>query len=78
MFIDACITSSKICRAISLEQGHCFIIGNSGKGRNTLSRLSIFLSSQKMYEIGMNQNYSMRIWQDDLKKIFSHCGIDKL
>jgi dynein heavy chain len=78
MFLDACETASKISRCLTLEMGHCLILGTGGKGRNCLARLGCFLSGHKMFEAGINQDYSMRMWQDDLKKVLMSCGVEKM
>ena len=76
MFLDACETASRICRCLCLEQGNCLILGSGGKGRNSLARIGCYLSGHKMFDAGVNIEYTKRLWNEDLKKVAMLCGID--
>ena len=58
MFLDACETTAKISRCLQLEYGHCLILGSGGKGRNSLARLACFVSGFKMFDAGVNVEYT--------------------
>ena len=77
MFLDTCIISTTIARILKLDMGHVLLLGTTGKGRNSLARLGGYLTGFKMFEAGLNQEYIMRLWQDDLKKVLMNCGIEK-
>lgn len=46
LFTDAMSHITRICRI--LKQGHGTIVGDGGTGRRTLTRLSVFVSDQKL------------------------------
>ena len=68
MFIDACLTVTKILRILQFQSGHALILGTSGMGRNSLGRLAIFMADLKFYECGAGSEYSIKIWNEEFKK----------
>jgi hypothetical protein len=74
--MDACETVAKITRTMQIDQGHVLILGTGGKGRCCLARLACYLAEFKLFEGGINQDYTLRLWCDDLKKVLLTSGID--
>ena len=77
MFIEACLTASHIARNLTIENGHCLILGSGGKGRNNLARLGIYLANLKMFDEDNNVDYNDKIWNDDLKKTLMVSGLER-
>ena len=76
--MDVCEITAKILLCITLKNGHCLILGSDGKGRNCLARLGCFLTGHKMFDAGINQDYSLQLWRDDLKKVLMFCGVERM
>ncbi|KAG1714042.1 Dynein heavy chain 3, axonemal [Nymphon striatum] len=60
---------SKICRILSQKDGHALLIGMSGSGKKSATKLATFIQQHEMYEIKATKNYSDIEWRDDLKKV---------
>ena len=47
-----------------------------GSGRQSLSRVGIFISGSKLESIEVVKNYSIRMWRDDLRNILMQAGVE--
>ncbi|XP_970084.2 dynein axonemal heavy chain 12 [Tribolium castaneum] len=65
---------SKICRVLSMACGSCLLVGISGSGRQSLTRLASEIYSQHLYQPEITNNYGLNEWRDDIKKILKEGG----
>jgi dynein heavy chain len=76
MFLDACDHVNRICRVLRQPLGNALLLGVGGSGRQSLTKLSTFMSSYKMYQIEVVKGYSMRDWRDNLKFVLMQAGVE--
>jgi dynein heavy chain len=76
MFLEACDHVSRICRVLRQPQGNALLLGVGGSGRQSLSKLSTFMSNYKIYQIEVIKGYSMRDWRDNLKTVLMQAGAE--
>lgn len=76
MFLDACDHVSRIARILRQPQGNALLLGVGGSGRQSLSKLSTFMSNFKLYQIEVVKGYSMRDWRDNLKFCLMQAGVE--
>ncbi len=67
LFLDACDHVSRICRILRAPQGNAFLLGVGGSGRQSLAKLSSYMSGQKCFQIEVVKGYAMTNWRDNLK-----------
>ncbi len=79
MFLDACDNVSRICRVLRQPQGHALLLGVGGSGRQSLAKLSTFISGFKQFSIEVTKTYGIKAWKEDLKKnVLKPAGIDEV
>ena len=76
LFLDACQHISRICRILSQPQGHALLLGVGGSGKQSLSKLSAFISEKTLFTIEITKNYTIQKWRDDLKKMIFSAIVD--
>lgn len=76
MFLEACDHVSRISRVLRNPQGNALLLGVGGSGRQSLSKLSTYLNSYKLYQIEVIKGYSMRDWRDNLKTVLMQAGAE--
>jgi dynein heavy chain len=77
LFLDAVEHISKICRIIRQPQGNALLLGVGGSGRQSLSKLAIFMEDYEIYQIELSKNYGIQEWHDDLKHIMMGAGLEE-
>jgi dynein heavy chain len=78
MFLDACEHVTRICRILRQPQGHALLLGVGGSGRQSLSKLSIYLANHKQFSIEVTKTYGLKNWREDLKKcVLKPAGIEE-
>nr|CAH7749861.1 unnamed protein product [Callosobruchus chinensis] len=65
---------SKICRVLSMSCGSALLVGISGSGRQSLTRLASEVYGQALFQPEITNNYSINDWRDDIKKILKEAG----
>ncbi|KAF7282405.1 hypothetical protein GWI33_002719 [Rhynchophorus ferrugineus] len=65
---------SKICRVLSMNCGSALLVGISGSGRQSLTRLASELYGHSLFQPEITNNYSLSDWRDDIKKILKEAG----
>jgi dynein heavy chain len=74
MFLDACEHVARICRILRQPNGNALLLGVGGSGRQSLSRLSSFISEYDTFQIEVVKGYGMNEFKDDLKGCLLKCG----
>ncbi|GAB6032148.1 hypothetical protein CHUAL_010802 [Chamberlinius hualienensis] len=65
---------SRLCRVFRISRGHILLVGVSGVGRQTLTRLAAFISGLNVVKPEMNKNYSRNEWREDIKSLLRTVG----
>lgn len=74
-FSDAIDHISRLCRILRAPQGHAMLVGMGGSGRQSLSRLSSFISDCVCRELEITRGYGMVEFREDLKKLMHTAGV---
>ena len=75
MFLDACDHVSRICRILRQPKGHALLFGVGGSGRQSLSRLTTYISNYHLYQIEVSKGFNMIMWRDNLRVCLMQCGV---
>jgi dynein heavy chain len=70
MFLDACKYVSRMTKVLQSPQGHVFILGVGGSGRQSLSKLAVYACGLKPFQIEPTKGYNVAKWKEDLKKLY--------
>lgn len=65
---------NKICRIISMPAGNGLLVGMSGSGRQSLTRLAATICQQTLFQPEITKNYSISDWREDLKQVLKESG----
>ncbi|XP_018571400.1 dynein heavy chain 12, axonemal [Anoplophora glabripennis] len=65
---------SKICRVLSMNCGSALLVGISGSGRQSLTRLASEIYGQALFQPEITNNYTISDWRDDIKIILKEAG----
>uniref|UniRef100_K3WA67 Dynein heavy chain n=1 Tax=Globisporangium ultimum (strain ATCC 200006 / CBS 805.95 / DAOM BR144) TaxID=431595 RepID=K3WA67_GLOUD len=66
-FCDAIIHIVAISRIMIQPRGHALLLGMSGSGKRSLTRLAAFLNGYSCFEIEAKKNYGVTDFREDLK-----------
>jgi len=58
--------------------GNALLLGVGGSGRQSLTKLSTFMSNYKLYNIEVVKGYNMTNWRDNLKFCLMQGGVSGL
>lgn len=65
---------NRICRIISMPGGNGLIMGAIDSGRRSLIRLASLLCKQKLFQLNIVQNYTIKMWKEDIKSALKSAG----
>ncbi|KAL1506278.1 hypothetical protein ABEB36_005670 [Hypothenemus hampei] len=65
---------SKVCRVLSMNCGSALLVGISGSGRQSLTRLAGEIYGHTLFQPEITNNYSIIDWRDDIKKMLKEAG----
>lgn len=74
MFQYALEHLSKICRIVAMPSGSALLVGVSGSGRQSLTRLATTIYGLSFFQPEISKNYGMNEWRDDVKKMLKEAG----
>ena len=75
LFHGILFSFSFLSRIIAQPRGNALLIGVGGSGKQSLSRLSSFICGFSVYQITINQTYSMSDLKEDLQKMYTRAGV---
>ena len=73
-FPDAIENIIKISRIIRNPGGNALLVGVGGSGKQSLTKLSAFISGHRTFQITMTRTYNTNNFVEDLKNLFKSCG----
>ncbi|KAJ8673423.1 hypothetical protein QAD02_004685 [Eretmocerus hayati] len=76
-FVVTCHTLQhliRICRILATPKESLIIVGPSGSGRRSLTRLAAYIQQQSLFEPVLKSGYDLKSWREDLKTVMMDCG----
>lgn len=65
---------SRICRILSIPSGSGLLVGISGSGRQSLTKLATTICGHSFFQPEISKNYNMNEWREDLKRVLKESG----
>ncbi|XP_076006843.1 dynein axonemal heavy chain 10 [Genypterus blacodes] len=76
LFDDALEHLTRVHRIIRIDRGHALLVGVSGSGKQSLTKLAAFTAGCEVFEITLSRGYSESNFREDLKTLYLKLGID--
>lgn len=67
LFDDAMHHVCRICRVINNRAGHALVVGVGGSGKQSLTRLSSFISGFATHQLCISSTYDIRDLKNDIR-----------
>ncbi|KAK2581073.1 hypothetical protein KPH14_006115 [Odynerus spinipes] len=74
MFRYALEHLARICRVLSISCGSLLMVGVSGSGRQSLTRLASSIAGHGLFQPEIGSAYGLTEWRDDIKKVLKNSG----
>ena len=78
LFEDAVFHVLRINRILEAPRGNALLIGVGGSGKQSLSRLSAFISSLDVFQITLRKGYAMMDLKLDLAALYMKAGVKNI
>mmetsp|Transcript_27570 Transcript_27570/g.19980 ORF Transcript_27570/g.19980 Transcript_27570/m.19980 type:complete len:92 (+) Transcript_27570:6799-7074(+) len=75
LFEDAMKHVCRVSRIISADSGHALLVGVGGSGKQSLSRLSSFISQYSTTSIMISSTYGLGDLKADLQNFYMKSGV---
>ncbi len=75
MFEDALEHLTRMHRCLRLPRGNLLLVGLGGSGKQSLTRLSAFVSGAEVFEITLTRTYGETEFREDLKSLYQMLGL---
>jgi len=78
LFEDAMSHVCRINRILELPRGNALLVGVGGSGKQSLARLSAFISSLEPFQIQLRSSYSISDLKADLATLYLKAGLKNI
>ncbi|XP_069702004.1 dynein beta chain, ciliary-like [Periplaneta americana] len=78
LFEDAMYHVCRINRILEGPRGNALLVGVGGSGKQSLSRLSAFISSLEVFQIQLRKGYSIQDMKTDLSALYLKAGLKSI
>ncbi|CDJ30567.1 uncharacterized protein EMH_0006840 [Eimeria mitis] len=75
LFDDAMHHVCRICRVINNRAGHALVVGVGGSGKQSLTRLSSFISGFATHQLSISSTYDIRDLKNDIRAMYSRAAL---
>lgn len=75
LFEDAMAHVCRINRTLELPRGNALLVGVGGSGKQSLARLSAFISALETFQVQLRPTYSIADLRADLAALYSKAGL---
>ncbi|EFN73504.1 Dynein heavy chain 1, axonemal [Camponotus floridanus] len=75
LFEDAMSHICRIMRILRQSRGNALLLGMSGSGRQSLTKLASHIQEYNCFQIGINKAFTIHNWRDDIKNIILKAGL---
>lgn len=75
LFEDAMAHVCRINRILELPRGNALLVGVGGSGKQSLARLSAFISSLEPFQVQLKSGYGVANLRDDLANLYLKVGL---
>ena len=78
LFEDAMMHICKINRILESPRGNALLVGVGGSGKQSLSRLSAYISSMEVFQVTLRKGYAIPDLKADLANLYQKTGLKNL
>ena len=75
-FEDAMTHTVRISRVLRQPRGNAMLIGVGGSGKQSLTKISAFVSNMQCLSIEINRGYGIKEFREDIKKFMLKTGVE--
>lgn len=76
LFQDVISHICRVQRIMHLDRGHMIFVGVGGSGRESLTRLSAFITGFVFFQVKASQQYRRQDFLEDIKCLLMRCGVE--
>ena len=64
----------RISRSLNMPGGNILLVGIGGSGRQSLTRLAVYLSQFNVFQIEVTKGYGRKEWAEDIRSVLRNAG----
>ncbi|KAM6407469.1 LOW QUALITY PROTEIN: dynein axonemal heavy chain 3 [Rhynochetos jubatus] len=74
MFKFAVEHISRLCRVLKQDNGHLLLVGVSGSGRQSATKLATYMNTFELFQVEVTKSYGISEWKD-VKRVMLRAGV---